>query len=183
MKSTIVLLNGAGSVGKTSVAKALQTITSAPFLHVQMDVFLEMMPDALQNHPDGFAFETVHEGGHPSMVITTGPIRNRLMRGMRHAIAAMADQGNNLIVDDVMMEEDGAAYRGLLAHHNVYIVGLFAPLEILEARERERGDRGLGLARWQFDRVHRAMTYDLEIDTSLDPPVVCATLIKDRFGL
>ena len=51
------------------------------------------------------------------------------MRGMRHAIAAIADQGNNLIVDDATMGGDGAAYQGLLAHYNVYIVGLFAPLE------------------------------------------------------
>ena len=93
-----------------------------------MDVFLEMMPDALQNHPDGFAFETVHEGGHPSMVITTGSIGTRLMRGMRHAIAAMANQGNNLIVDDVMVQGAGGDYEGLLAHYDVHVVGLFAPL-------------------------------------------------------
>ncbi|MGH6929884.1 MAG: phosphotransferase-like protein, partial [Dongiaceae bacterium] len=32
----IVLLNGAGSVGKSSIARALQTIATEPFLHVQM---------------------------------------------------------------------------------------------------------------------------------------------------
>jgi chloramphenicol 3-O phosphotransferase len=117
------------SLELTPSSQALQTITSARFLHVQMDVFLEMMPDALQDHPDRFAFETVHEHGHPSMVITTGSIGTRLMHGMRHAIVAMADQGNNPIVDDVMVEGDGAAYQGFLAHHNIYIVGLFAPLE------------------------------------------------------
>jgi chloramphenicol 3-O phosphotransferase len=42
----IVLLNGVGSVGKSSIAKALQAITSEPFLHVQMDAFLDMLPEA-----------------------------------------------------------------------------------------------------------------------------------------
>jgi hypothetical protein len=34
---------------------------------------------------------------------------------MRHAIAAMAAQGNNLIVDDVLLGEEKAEYRELLA--------------------------------------------------------------------
>ncbi|HEV2506202.1 MAG TPA: hypothetical protein VGV39_24215 [Mesorhizobium sp.] len=53
MTARIVLLNGVGSAGKTSIAKALQTLTRTPFLHVQMDTFLEMMPETLHAHPDG----------------------------------------------------------------------------------------------------------------------------------
>jgi chloramphenicol 3-O phosphotransferase len=63
------------------------------------------------------------------------------------------------------------------------MVGVFAPFEVLEARERERGDRMIGLARWQYERVHRDMTYDLEIDTSSPTPMECAELIKRRFRL
>ena len=33
----IVLLNGVGSVGKSSIARALQAIAREPFLHVRMD--------------------------------------------------------------------------------------------------------------------------------------------------
>ena len=50
-------------------------------------------------------------------------------------------------------------------------------------RERSRGDRVVGLARWQYDRVHRGMTYDLEIDTSAADPPACATIIKTAFDL
>ena len=46
----IILLNGVGSSGKSSIARALQEITAAPFLHVQMDVFVQMLPEALQDH-------------------------------------------------------------------------------------------------------------------------------------
>src|SRR5881296_3138599 len=103
MTARIVLLNGVGSVGKGSIAKALQTITTEPFLHVEMDAFLEMLPEATFGRPDGLTFETVQEDGKPAVAITTGPVAARAFRGMRHAIAAMAAQGNNLIVDEVLL--------------------------------------------------------------------------------
>ncbi|MDE2063774.1 MAG: hypothetical protein KGJ00_15330 [Bradyrhizobium sp.] len=61
-------------------------------------------------------------------------------------------------------------------------VGLFAPLEVLEARARARGDREIGLARWQYGRVHEGVAYDLEIDTTTMDPMDCARLIRDAFG-
>jgi len=106
------------------------------------------------------------------------------MRGMRHAIAAMAAQGSNLIVDEVMIgSEKEREYRALLSRFDVRFVGLFAPLGVLEVRERERGDREIGLARWQYARVHRGMIYDLEIDTTETTPLETAQRICDAFGL
>jgi chloramphenicol 3-O phosphotransferase len=102
LPARIVLLNGVGSAGKSSIARALQQITAEPFLHVQMDSFIAMLPDALQDHADGFSYENIRRDGKPSVVIRAGPIGARTLRGMRHAVAAMAGQGNNLIVDDVL---------------------------------------------------------------------------------
>jgi chloramphenicol 3-O phosphotransferase len=103
---------------------------------------------------------------------------------MRHAIAAMAHDGNDLIVDDVMLGRDAAQqYRELLAQHEVHFVGLFAPLDVLEARERQRGDRLIGLARWQYHRVHSGIAYDLELDTSIASPQACAHTIKTTFKI
>jgi chloramphenicol 3-O phosphotransferase len=80
--------------------------------------------------------------------------------------------GNNLIVDEVMIGSDKVReYRALLSGFDVRFIGLFAPLAVLEARERARGDRVLGLARWQFYRVHRDVVYDLEIDASVASPL------------
>lgn len=179
----IVLLNGVGSAGKGSIAKALQAITTDPFLHVQMDAFMDMLPPAYHQHPDGFTYQTAFEGDKPVVVIKTGPIGERTLRGMRHAIAAMATQGNNLIVDDVLLGQEKAEYAALLSAFEAYFVGVFAPLDVLEARELERGDRLIGLARWQYSRVHEDMTYDLEVDTSSASPMECATLIRDKFRL
>ncbi len=74
-------------------------------------------------------------------------------------------------------------YRQLLAPFETRFVGFFASLDVLETRERERGDRLIGLARWQYDRVHAGQVYDLEIDTATVSPAECAQLIKARFGL
>ncbi|MGE0120910.1 MAG: chloramphenicol phosphotransferase CPT family protein [Dongiaceae bacterium] len=179
----IVLLNGVGSAGKSSIAKALQAMAAEPFLHVEMDAFLDMLPEACFGHPDGLVFETAQEGGKVLVVIKEGSVAARAFRGMRHAIAAMAGQGNNLIVDDVLLGSAKAEYADLLSPFDVVRVGVFAPLEVLEARERQRGDRMIGLARWQYDRVHTDMTYDLEVDTSRATPQECADRIKRTFGL
>jgi chloramphenicol 3-O phosphotransferase len=102
----------------------------------------------------------------------------------------MAGAGNNLIVDEVIFgnvtTEHGnvlSEYRMLLAPFQLYFVGVHAPLDILEDRERRRGDRLIGLARWQHGRVHKGMVYDLEIDTELATAAESARTIKERFGL
>ena len=149
-----------------------------------MDVFAAMLPERSFGHPDGMTFETIREQAMPSVVIRTGPVMAKTMRGMRHAVAALASQGNDLIVDDIMMAKAEAdEYRALLARMNLKFVGLFASLGVLEIRERDRGARQLGLARWQFDRVHRGQSYDLEIETSGSTPARNAERICDAFGL
>ena len=44
-------------------------------------------------------------------------------------------------------------------------MGVTAPLDILEQREKKRGDRKIGSARWQAERVHTGVEYDLMVDT------------------
>lgn len=179
----IIVLNGNGSVGKSSIAKALQQITAEPFLHVSMDVFLDMMPPSMFEGPDGMVFKKLEEDGRPVVEITVGPTAQRVLLGMRHAMAALARHGNNLIVDDVMLDGDAAEYAEVFKGLTVNWVGVFAPLDVLEERERARGDRDLGLSRWLARHVHRGIKYDLEIDTSRATPVECAARIKQAFGL
>ena len=182
----IVFLNGVGSAGKGSIAKALQTITDEPFLHVEMDAFLNMLPEASFTDPSGMLFETVHENGKPRVIIKTGPVGDRVMKGMRHAIAALASQGNDLIVDEVLSGNESIErqeYAKLLQPFKVFMVGVHASLETLEARERQRGDRMIGLARGQIEKVHKGMKYDLKIGTDNITPLEGARLIKRKFGL
>jgi chloramphenicol 3-O phosphotransferase len=182
--SRVVLLNGVSSVGKGSVAKALQRIAARPMLHIQMDAFLETMPPGSFGAPEGYTFETSQRDGKPVTAITGGPILETALRGMRAAVAAMAGEDADLVVDEVMWDPAALAdYRRRLAKHDFHVVGLHAPLDVIEAREAARGDRTLGLARWQFDKVHAGMAYDLQLDTSLAAPDALAARIKAAFGL
>lgn len=179
----IVLLNGVGSVGKGSVAKALQSIARGWFLHVTMDGFLDMLPERYFGDPQGMVFSERHEDGHSVIDIGIGPVVERALAGMRRAVAALAAEGNDLIVDDVYTAREAADYAALLAPFRVYRAGLFAPLDVLEAREKERGDRSIGLARGQFASLHDGLTYDLELDTSRLSATECAERIRDALGL
>jgi chloramphenicol 3-O phosphotransferase len=182
-RTQIIILNGVGSVGKSSIAKALQGITGSRFLHVEMDAFLDMLPESSWGAPEGITFETIEEQGLPAVVIKTGALGERLMRGMRGAIAAMAAERNDMIVDEVMEAPAKDDYARRLADFDAAFVGVFAPLPVLEAREKARGDRMIGLARRQFERIHRVIAYDLEIDTRTATSLECARRIKDRFAL
>ena len=111
----VIVLNGVGSVGKTSTALALQALAARPFLHVSMDAFIGMLPGRMLGLPDGMVFERRTDAGMSSITARTGPVMTRAMRGMRHATAALAHQGNDLVVDDVMFDPaEAAEYRELL---------------------------------------------------------------------
>lgn len=182
-KGQIVLLNGVGSAGKGSIAKALQAIARTPLLHVEMDHFLAMMPERYFGHPDGMVLETIEMGGKPAIITHTGSVCDQTLAGMRRAVAAMAETGNHLIVDEVMEADAAADYRAVLAPYRLHMVKVFCPLDVLEAREKARGDREIGLARRQFGRVHKGIDYDFEVDTGAHTPMENAERIRDRFGL
>ncbi len=160
-RNYVVLLNGASSSGKSSIARELQSIMSETWLRASVDLFGEMLPRALD--AEEFA---------------------RFLSGVHRAIAELARAGFPVILDHVMAEREWLdELVRLFAGTPVLFVGVRAPLDVLEARERNRGDRQSGLAREQFDVVHRHCHYDLELDTSVLNAVQCAQEIKDRLAL
>jgi len=74
------------------------------------------------DHPDGLVFETTQDQGKPSTSIRTGPVIARAMQGMRHAVAAMAAQGNNLVVDQVMIGEDKERETVLSCQDSIWLL-------------------------------------------------------------
>jgi len=179
-QTQVIVLNGVSSVGKSSVAKAIQRLADKPFLHVQMDDFLTMLPPRVIEHEDGLVF---HRIDSKTIDVKLGPIVLRALEGMRYAIAAMAARGNHLIVDDVFFDSEDLEYRRLFKQFDVRLVGLFAPLDVVRNRELARGDREIGLANGQHERVHQGRIYDLEVDTSKGPPDSIASEICAAFGL
>ncbi len=164
--SHIILLNGTSSSGKSSLAKALQARLESPYLHVCIDSFEEMMP-ARNGRGGEFASHAVF---------------NKMLTGFHHSLRALAQCGNNLIVDHVLVQGEEPANwlpecLTLLADFDVFFVGVHCPLEELERRERERGDRPTGLAEWQYPRMHRQVAYDFEVNTLVHSTDECAAQI------
>ncbi|WBY18009.1 zeta toxin family protein (plasmid) [Erythrobacteraceae bacterium WH01K] len=176
----IVVINGVSSVGKTSVAKAIQNHARGAFLHVQMDDFLRMLPRRALESREGLVFERIDS---QTIDVKFGDLIERALAGMRSAVASMAECGNNMVIDDVFLADEDVHYRRLLSRFEYRLVGLFAPLEIVQERERVRGDRDIGLAKGQYERVHTGRIYDLKMDTSQASPDQIALEICEAFSL
>lgn len=164
---TVIFLNGVSSSGKTSIAKILQQTLAAPYLHVQLDSFEAMLP------------ERYDEGG----LFDWQALFPKALSGFHHSIAALATAGNNLIVDHVTVYREGwhsslieCAY--LLMPFRAYLIGVHCSLSELQRREQARGDRFVGTALRQFDRVHRYGVADLNVDTSAATAEMCAEQVR-----
>jgi chloramphenicol 3-O phosphotransferase len=151
----IILLNGASSAGKSTLAAALQARLEQPFWHYSIDHLR--------------AARVL-----PSSRIDTGEfnwadMREQFFAGFHATIPALAAAGNNLLVEHIVENADWMArLLGLLRGFDVFFVGLHCPLEELQRRERERGDRRIGEAQADYETTHTFCLYDLEI-TSLAP--------------
>lgn len=180
----IIFLNGVSSSGKSSLASALQAAWLTPLLHVGVDTFIEMMPTRFcgegQAAQEGLQFVTVQTLEGPLVEIRPGPYAKRLFAGMIGAIGALARAKNDLIVDEVLFGDEMLRdYVRELQGQTVYFVAIHCTLELVEQRERARGDRYLNSARAQFPLVHGpTRTYDLELDTSATAPHQLADAIK-----
>jgi chloramphenicol 3-O phosphotransferase len=165
----VIVLNGASSSGKSTLAAALQDRLDEPFLHVGVDTFSEALPHGLD-------IDVTAAGD-----VTVSDTFRELEQAWLTGLAAMATAGARLIIDEVFLGGRNSQRRleAKLAVLRTIWVGVHCRLDIAEARERLRGDRVAGMAASQSDRVHRDVHYDLEVDTSALSPSVCAEMIVD----
>lgn len=158
----IIFLNGTSSSGKSSIAQELLDILDdGVFFHLAVDAF-----NAMRSKRELGAAE-----------LDAALQRTRM--GFHRSIAAMAEAGNDIVVDHVLSEP----WRLLdcltvLRPEDVLFIGVHCPLDELTRRESARGDRPPGLAAHQYDLVHSHGDYDLECDTSTASPRECAQQIK-----
>jgi chloramphenicol 3-O-phosphotransferase/RimJ/RimL family protein N-acetyltransferase len=153
-RSTVIFLNGTSSSGKTSIARAFQQLYREPCLYASVDAFIFMFADHVR------ADDKVRPYVLPPV-----------LSAFHRSLGPLADCGFPVIVDHVLekrswLEECAEALRD----HRAFLVGVQCPLEILEERERSRGDRQIGFARWQSTRVHAYGDYDFVIDSSRGTP-------------
>lgn len=161
----VILLNGASSAGKTSIAIELQDVLDRPWFHLPVDAFNSMRARR----------QTAALGEQALAAVLA-----RTRAGFHRAVAGMARAGNDVIADLVLSEEWRlrdclAVLDGL----DVIFVGVRCSAAELARREQARGDRSPGLAVAQQAQVHQPGDYDLECDTTATSARDCALAIRD----
>ena len=185
----VIVLNGTTSSGKTTLASLLQAeLASAGecWIIIALDDFFAKLPfDWVQlgNHvgahaEQGIVFEMV-DG---EIERRLGPVGAQLIAAYRGAVGSAARAGLNVIVDEVLLsEEDWEAWKVELAGLDPFWVRVELVLDLVEARERDRGNRVIGMARAQYGVVHRHATYDLVVDTAtMDPKTAADAILAAR---
>ena len=148
----IILINGASSAGKSTLASAVHKKLDVPFLHFSFDLFIDS---------DVFPSEQIQSGK-----FLWREMRPTVFEGYHRCWPALAGAGNNLIIDHIIEQKSWiVGLTQLLKGFDVFCVALHCSIEELERREIARGDRGQGDARRDLEVVHKFMRYDLELNS------------------
>lgn len=189
---SIIFLNGTSSAGKTTLAHALQEQLEQPFQHMALDQFRDGLPAKYRglNAPDGTTGANglnvvpVTSGDQTWTEVRFGPAGERVLRGMRRSIVTMANSGNNVIIDDIILSsvflDD---YLSVMAGQTLYFVGVRCPLPVIAHREAARLGRFPGTAESHFELCHAHGLYDVEVDTSAMSPEACASRVIERMEM
>jgi chloramphenicol 3-O phosphotransferase len=175
VKTQVIVLNGSSSSGKTAIARCLKAILPTPWISLSIDDLLDALPPSLMNSDAGVAF-----GEHGE--VTAGEGFRAIALPWMSGIAAMARAGARIIYDDVFLAgaESQERLRAQLDGLNVLWVGVHCDAKVAAGREIARGDRVAGGAASQATRVHEAVFYDLEVDTTSTESLECARIIAGQ---
>jgi chloramphenicol 3-O phosphotransferase len=150
----IIYLNGPSSSGKSELVKALQNFLEQPFLHIGIDKMIGMMPAKFNNWqggfaPLGFSWKEVKDTDGASMQeLQIGSFAHKIYQTYKDIVLTLARSGYFIIIDDVSFGiKEFDQWKELLVDYQILYVGVHAPLNIIEERERDRGNRMVGSAR------------------------------------
>lgn len=195
-QGTIIILNGPSAAGKSSIQNEIQKNFNQLYLKVGIDTFFDALlpnPDLSsfektkklsQFTPDGILIRQIEikkdSDGFQIVPLEVGPAGNKVIFGMHHAIAAYAKQGDNVVVDYILYQQAWLPdLVEALKDCKVYLIGINAPLSVLEERESKRGTSPVGHARSHYNTVHKGMIYDLQLDVSNLTPEQSSLKIKE----
>ena len=186
---TIIFLNGVSSSGKTTLAKELQEQLEQPFLHLALDQFRDSLPDKFRGLNSaqgttgarGLNVVPCLDNETPITSIVFGEAGKLMLKGMRRAMAVMVEVGNNIIIDDIILETEFLTdYLKVFEDLEVYFIGVKCAIGVAEARESRRLGRFPGTALSHLLICHAHELYDLEIDTGRNSTRECVARILGR---
>lgn len=163
----LIILNGGSSSGKSTIARCLQEQLPGTWLSFSVDTLVDAMP--------GEGIDITGDGD-----VNPSDTFSRLERAWMTGIAAMVQEGADIIIDDVFFSGPASQdrWRQALGELQALWVGVHCDAKTAEAREQARGDRIQGMAAKQADIVHQGVGYDLEVDTTHTDPHACARIIS-----
>lgn len=186
----IIVLNGASSTGKTTLAAALQDVLEESWLVFGTDTLISSLPLALlEIHEDATIGARprehhVREGGIAFSAdgeISIGSEYRRLEATWLNGLAAVVASGTRLILDEVFLDGERSQdrFRHVFAGCRIAWIGVTCDREVANERERDRGDRVVGGFEKQSPLVHEGVVYDLVVDTTVLTPQRLAKQIVD----
>ncbi|MBY3619528.1 chemotaxis protein [Acinetobacter sp. CUI P1] len=172
-KGLIVLLNGASSSGKTSIAMELKKQNEIPFHHLSYDDFSGNYNDFINK---------TYPGIKPTRILDDEVVSEILfdpINSLYYAtIKLFSEMGLNVIVDTIIYDDKRFnEFHDLLMDLPTLFVGVLCSRDGLTRREHIRGDRALRLALYKYDKVYSFAEYDLEVHTEKLNPTECADKI------
>lgn len=168
-RGRVILLIGPSSAGKTAIASQLQRSLNGSWLIAGVDMFWGMLDE-----------RTLPEGGFR----TDSAVMRRITRGWHRAVGALAGEGNNVIVDELLLHRWWLSDWGeILDGYRWWAVRLTASVAELTRREASRGDRPPGMAAQDAARAPVTdESFDLVINTEALFVADCVSSIADLIG-
>jgi chloramphenicol 3-O phosphotransferase len=165
----VIVLNGASSSGKSTIARQLQLLLPESFLAFSVDNFVDALPPASATKQRGVV---VADDG----VVSVDQEFRRLEAGWYQGLSAIARSGVRVIIDEVFLGGSHSQQRleSALGGLAVAWIGVRCDIEVAVAREKARRDRTPGMAESQATIVHEGVHYDLQIDTTASTAQVSA---------
>lgn len=187
MPAPVIVLNGASSSGKTTLARALQDLWPRPLLLTGIDTFLFGWPDRFATYPGGDGSLAAPSTGvrivpglgpAPSWIPEFGDDFHSMTRLAHESWALIGNGGVDLVIDHVLIDPILCKQaRDTLV--GAFWIGVMCDVDELIRRETARGDRRVGFASGTSAVVHREMSYDLVIDTTATSTELLARQVYD----
>jgi chloramphenicol 3-O phosphotransferase len=179
VEAGVIVLNGASSSGKSSLAACLQARLDGTWLTLGIDDLIRALSHGPRDTGAGGTLEIASDGN-----VFVGDAFRVAELAWYEGLAAIARAGTGVIIDEVFLGGGAsqARLRSALEGLDVIWVGVRCDAGVAEAREVLRADRTTGMARDQAERVHEGVHYDTVVDTSDASPEDCAAAIVTWIG-
>lgn len=161
----IIILNGPSSAGKTTLSRSLQKIWDRPLYYLSYDIVDWHVAPFSKTDRD-FGVDGVRD----------------FLSVMYESAAAIARSGRDVIIDNCLFDTEDIyeLSERIMQGCDTVFVRIRLPISELERRERERGDRQIGKAKWQEEHITPKddAEYDIVVNT-MHPSDECAAAIRD----